>query len=85
MGFKRTQINNYSLSLMLIYALQKTSPPVLPCLQDPRGWPLNMEWYGGTGFMLRKQEALYIDGWNADFVNPNSLLPSKNTSSIGIH
>ncbi|XP_019863494.1 PREDICTED: speckle targeted PIP5K1A-regulated poly(A) polymerase-like, partial [Amphimedon queenslandica] len=82
MGFKRTQINNYSLSLMLIYALQKTSPPVLPCFQDPKTWPLNMEWYGGAGFMLRKHEAEYIDGWKVDFVNPNSLLPSKNTSSI---
>ena len=35
--------------------------------------------------MLRKHEALYIDGWKTDFVNPNSLLPSKNTSSIGMH
>ena len=32
-GIKRSILNNYSLSLMLIHTLQHASPPVLPCLQ----------------------------------------------------
>lgn len=53
-GIRRRQLNNYSLSLMLIHSLQHTSPPILPCLQVSQYF-LALPWLV-TGESYRIQE-----------------------------
>ena len=80
MGHSRSLLNNYSLTLMLIAALQSTSPAVLPSLQSPAPWPKNMEWY--LTHSEEMSSPLMIDGWNARYCEPGSLKPSENTDTL---
>lgn len=84
-GPPRTQLNNYAVSLMLIYCLQRIQPPILPCLQNPGSWPKNMAWFSKVGFSsVAQHPPLIVAPWNCDFVPPDSLLPSTNTQSPGV-
>ena len=68
---------------MVIYALQKTTPPVLPSLQSPGPWPRNMEWYGRRGFHVTEEmRAVKVEGWDGEFLNPSLLLTSENNMSL---
>ena len=81
-GIPRSQLNSYCISLMLIYALQHATPPVLPCLQNPGSWPKNMEWFATHGFtMTARSTPLIVDGWRCDFDPPGYLLPNQNTAT----
>lgn len=86
-GLTRISLNNYAISLLLIYALQHTTPPVLPCLQNPEVWPRNMEWFAARGFAAIAegvgQGRITPGGWKCEFTAPSSLMPSKNTASLG--
>ena len=70
---------------MLIYSLQKTTPPILPSLQSPGPWHRNMEWYKEKGFVHGESEGydVMVDGWNLKYICPESLLISENTSTLG--
>ncbi|CAI7989026.1 Speckle targeted PIP5K1A-regulated poly(A) polymerase, partial [Geodia barretti] len=78
-GLGRRLLNNYAMSLMLIHCLQHTTPPVLPCLQEPGVWPRNMAWIGSRGLSVEK--SISLGGWDCSFTDPRSLLPSSNTAT----
>ena len=84
---KRAVLSSYAITLMAIYALQHATPPVLPCLQDPRGWPKNMEWFGTQGFSGAahniEHSVVEVGGWSCAFTPPGSLQPSQNSASVG--
>ena len=83
----RFNLTSYAVSLMLIYCLQRCSPPVLPCLQSPGTWPKNMDWFSKHGFRQQQWQQrlqLTVGPWSCDFVPPDSLLPSTNTQTPGI-
>lgn len=86
-GLSRASLNNYAVSLLLIYALQHATPPVLPCLQNPGAWPRNMDWFATRGFTAAadgvSQGRVSPGGWNCGFTPPGSLVPSCNTASAG--
>uniref|UniRef100_H2ZWR3 RNA uridylyltransferase n=1 Tax=Latimeria chalumnae TaxID=7897 RepID=H2ZWR3_LATCH len=71
----RGSLSSYAYTLMVLYFLQQTNPPVIPVLQ---------EIYDGP----RKPEIL-VDGWNVYFFNKIEELPDKwseygkNTESVG--
>ena len=70
---------SYSIALMVIYALQRCSPPVLPCLQDIGDWPLLPattvgEMIGPYGL---------VQGWPFSFCSIDSLSPSSNKMGLG--
>lgn len=84
MGFSGTKLNSYAISLMVIYFLQRCSPPVLPCLQEPQRWPRDPQWYRDDRFCseiaLRPE---WTAPWRVNFTAPGSLLPSSNRDSTG--
>ena len=89
-GRYRFNLTSYGVSLMLIYSLQRCTPPVLPCLQSPGTWPKNMDdRFSKDGFrqqqkqQLQQYPQLTVGPWSCDFVPPDSLLPSTNTQTPG--
>ena len=84
-GISRTQINSYCLALLLVYSLQRMDPPILPSLQSPGPWSVNMSWYSEQEINAKStgMSDLIIDGWRAGFIDPRSLMPSSNAASLG--
>lgn len=80
----RIRLNSYAQSLMVIYFLQRVSPPVLPCLQQTEGWPKNLKRYKGSPLQVKKVWSKLIAPWDVGFASPQSLLPSTNTDSPGM-
>lgn len=79
----KRKVNSYAVSLMVIYSLQRTTPPVLPCLQNVGAWPRNMEWF--KVHPVRDRKSHVTDGpWSCDFEPVGSLLPCSNTSTVGM-
>ena len=83
-GIKPSDLNNYALALMLIYFLQRTSPPVVPNLQNVGTWPRNMEWIGHQGVLCKGNldvADMILDGWKYKMVDNKSLAQSSNKLS----
>ena len=61
------------------------APPILPSLQSPGPWNVNMSWYSEREIDAKSMGVsdLVIDGWRAGFLDPHSLMPSLNTASLG--
>ncbi len=80
------RISNYALMIMIIHCLQRTTPPLLPCLQRCDPWPRNMAWFVKEGFAssgIGERVEVAVDGWNFNFLHHRSLMPSQNKSTIG--
>ena len=74
------RVNSYAVSLMVIHALQATTPPVLPCLQDLGPWPRNMDWFKQYH---TPSDHVTSGPWSCDFVPAASLISSSNTDGVG--
>lgn len=77
----KRNVNSYAVSLMVIYSLQRTTPPVLPCLQDIGAWPRNMEWFKLSS--ISNKDSVTIGPWLFKFEPIGALLPSTNTATVG--
>ena len=64
---------------MVIYALQRCTPPVLPCLQDIGEWPLTT----GTASELTVPYS-EVEGWPFSFHPIENLQPSSNQQGLGL-
>ncbi|KAK3559075.1 hypothetical protein QTP86_002989 [Hemibagrus guttatus] len=63
-------LNNYALTLLLLFYLQTVSPPVLPSVEQLKN-------------MACEEEECVIDGWDCTFPSqPISVPPSKNTDDL---
>ncbi|XP_035604734.1 speckle targeted PIP5K1A-regulated poly(A) polymerase isoform X1 [Oncorhynchus keta] len=63
-------LNNYALTLLVIFYLQKCDPPVLPTLDQLKD-------------MACEEEECVIEGWNCTFPSqPIAVPPSKNTQDL---
>uniref|UniRef100_A0A4W5Q1C0 Speckle targeted PIP5K1A-regulated poly(A) polymerase n=1 Tax=Hucho hucho TaxID=62062 RepID=A0A4W5Q1C0_9TELE len=63
-------LNNYALTLLVIFYLQKCDPPVLPTLDHLKD-------------MACEEEECVIEGWNCTFPSqPIAVPPSKNTQDL---
>ncbi|XP_026865044.2 speckle targeted PIP5K1A-regulated poly(A) polymerase isoform X2 [Electrophorus electricus] len=63
-------LNNYALTLLVVFYLQSVEPPVLPTVEKLRG-------------MACEEEVCVIDGWDCTFPSqPFSVPPSKNTDDL---
>ena len=77
-GINGRIFSSYSISLMVIYALQHCSPPILPCLQDIGDWPLTT----ATASELTVPYS-QVDGWSFSFHPIENMQPSSNQLSLG--
>jgi len=68
--------NSYSIALMVIYVLQRCSPPVLPCLQDIGDWPAT------AGSKVIEPYGL-VQGWPFNFCSTENLSSSSNKMGLG--
>ena len=64
---------------MVIYALQRCTPPVLPCLQDIEEWPLTT----ATGSESTRPYS-EVEGWPFSFYPIENLQPSLNQQGLGL-
>lgn len=63
-------LNNYALTLLVLFYLQTVSPPVLPTVEQLK-------------HMACEEEECVIDGWDCTFPSqPISVPPSKNTDDL---
>ncbi|XP_026803617.3 speckle targeted PIP5K1A-regulated poly(A) polymerase isoform X2 [Pangasianodon hypophthalmus] len=63
-------LNNYALTLLVLFYLQTVSPPVLPSVEQLKN-------------MACEEEECVIDGWDCTFPSqPISVPPSKNTDDL---
>ncbi|KAL7869972.1 hypothetical protein AOLI_G00139600 [Acnodon oligacanthus] len=63
-------LNNYALTLMVIFYLQNVNPPVLPSVEQLK-------------HMACEEEQCVIDGWDCTFPSqPFTVPPSKNTDDL---
>ncbi|XP_060795321.1 speckle targeted PIP5K1A-regulated poly(A) polymerase isoform X2 [Neoarius graeffei] len=63
-------LNNYALTLLVLFYLQTISPPVLPSVEQLKN-------------MACEEEVCVIDGWDCTFPSqPISVPPSKNTDDL---
>lgn len=79
------QLTSYALTLMVIYFLQTTNPPVIPSLQNISEWPMNAEMKSGDeNDKGNDVQDCYIDGWDCSFFQDiTKLSPSLNIKPVG--
>ena len=78
-GINGKIFSSYSISLLVIYALQRCTPPVLPCLQDIGEWPLTTA--TGSELTIPYSE---VEGWPFSFHPIEYLQPSSNQQGLGL-